>query len=161
MHAQSDVVTVVRPILNGLPNFFRQLRSQNFVRIQKKNPVVCQRKRIHGPLPLLRPATVIMKLHHLRPKSPGDLSSLVRTARVNHVNFAHPAQRFQTARQILRLIERRNNHADRQKPTPKRAQAKSGFLDDLHMKLKSKRKSLSSRSTMGYDRKDDRWKIKK
>src|SRR5271168_2088178 len=66
MHAQSDVVAGVEGIADGLPNFFSEFRSESFVSVQEKDPVICQRKRIHGPLPFLGPTTVIVELYDLR-----------------------------------------------------------------------------------------------
>src|SRR5579864_7911855 len=56
------------PLEPGIPNcllhFSSQVRSQNLVGIQQQDPIVLERKRIECPLPLLRPAAVVMELHH-------------------------------------------------------------------------------------------------
>src|SRR3981081_1245707 len=111
MHAQSDVVSIAVRILNGFPNFLREFGSKNFVCIQEKDPVICQRKRVHGPLTFLGPAAVIVKLHDFRAKGAGDMLGFVAAAGIGDVDFTGSAQRFQAARQVEFLVAYRNDHA--------------------------------------------------
>jgi hypothetical protein len=56
-------------IANCLSNLVSQGRGQNLVSIQQQDPIVLERKRIERPLPFLRPATLVVELHHFCTKS--------------------------------------------------------------------------------------------
>src|ERR1017187_1764677 len=99
-------------IANGLFNLISQVRSQNLVSIQQQDPIVLERKRIERPLPLLRPATMVVKLHHFCTKSTGYFDGGIRALRIHDIDFGKASNRFQTMRKMSRLISCRNNDGD-------------------------------------------------
>jgi hypothetical protein len=58
-------------IANSFSNLITQIRGQHLVSIQQQDPIVRERERIERPLPLLRPAAMVVKLHHFCTKSAG------------------------------------------------------------------------------------------
>ena len=131
-HAQSKIVAVVSGILYGLADFLRRFRRQYFVGIQEKNPVISERKRIHGPLTFLGPAPVVVKLHDLGVKGAGDLRRFVGAAGIDDIDFTSPAQRFQAARQVARLIANGNDHAHGQRDGAGSGLQDSRLVECLH-----------------------------
>src|ERR1700722_19467124 len=60
---------------NSLPNLIGQIRGQHLVSVQQQDPIILERKRIERPLPLLRPASMVVKLHHFCTKSTSYFNS--------------------------------------------------------------------------------------
>ena len=92
IHLQADGISVHSRVLNRTPNFFRQFRRQDFIRIEQQNPVVRERQRVHGPLPLLRPAPRIVKLDHLRTTRLSNGDRVIRALRIDDIDFAEPRE---------------------------------------------------------------------
>src|ERR1700734_4369452 len=113
--AQLDEIAINRRILNRRPNFFGEFWGKHLIGIQQKNPIVSDGKRVHGPLPLLWPSTLIMKLHDLGAVGSSDLDGIVRALRVDYVNFANSFQCLQTSRQVFPFVARCNDHANRER----------------------------------------------
>src|SRR5882672_2839362 len=65
VHLQPDVVSVDLRILDAPADFISQFRSQSFVCIHEKNPIVGERQRVHGPLAFFGPSAVVVELHNL------------------------------------------------------------------------------------------------
>src|SRR5579864_7224040 len=72
---KENLVPAEIAIANDLSNLITQIRRQNLVSVQQQDPIVLERKRIERPLPLLRPASMLVKLHHSCTKSTGDFDS--------------------------------------------------------------------------------------
>ena len=88
-HSQGNVIAVESRILNRFPDFLRKFRSQRLIGIQQQNPIIGKRQRVHRPLPLLGPAALIMKLHHLGAMSLRDLDRPVGALRIDDVDFSN------------------------------------------------------------------------
>src|SRR5579872_447371 len=80
IHAQRNVVAVAVRILNGPANLLDQFRSEGLVGINQENPVKRERERIHRPLALLGPSTLIAKLNYFSAERTGDLGSRITAA---------------------------------------------------------------------------------
>ncbi len=105
--AQQDGVSIHRWILNRYANFFREVRREHLIGIEQQNPVVSDWERVHGPLPLLRPSALIMKLDDLGSVGSRDLDCFVRALRIDDEDFANICESLQASRQILRLVAHR------------------------------------------------------
>src|SRR5271167_9529 len=68
MHAQSDVVTIVEGIGDGLRDLIRKFGRQSLVGVQEEDPFIGKWERIHGPLTFLGPTAAIVELNHFRVK---------------------------------------------------------------------------------------------
>src|SRR5205809_3766441 len=113
-HVQSDVEALIARVFDRFANFLCQSRGERLVGVQKKDPIIGNRQRIQSPLPLLRPAPVIMELHDFGPEGSGDFWRLVRAVGVDHVHFTGSTQRFQAAGKISGFVTRGNNDSHRQ-----------------------------------------------
>src|SRR5579864_151077 len=61
---EEHIVALESGIPNCLLHFSSQVGSQNLVGIQQQDPIALQRKRVKCPLPLLRPAAMVVELHY-------------------------------------------------------------------------------------------------
>src|ERR1019366_3627023 len=120
----------------GLSNLISQVRSQNLVSIQQQDPIILDRKRIESPLPFLRPAACIMKLHHLCAKRMGNLDGFVGALRINDIDFGAETGRFQTPTDMARLIPGRNDDGNRNAVWQRRLRSSSrNFCTLLHFSV--------------------------
>ena len=132
IHLQADVVTVEGGILDSPLYFPREFGREEFVGIHEKNPVIGEWKRVHGPLALLRPASLVVKLYDLGTKRAGDLHSAVGALGIDDVDFADLAQRLQTARQVVSFVAHGNDDAHREKAGQRRTPRLCDLFQFLH-----------------------------
>ena len=114
IHAEGDIVTVNAGILDCFLDFLRQFGSQRFIGIHQEDPVIGQRQRFHRPLALLGPTALVMELYDVRAVGLCDLCRRVRTLRVDDVDLAQIAERFEAARQIAGFVARGNDCSHRE-----------------------------------------------
>lgn len=115
-HSQRDVVTIPRGILYRLADFAGEFRRQGFIGINKKYPFVAEGQRVHRPLALLRPASLIVKLHHLRAVRCCDLHSRIAALGIDDVDLGRATQRLKTTRQITSLVSSSYDYGERERP---------------------------------------------
>lgn len=112
IHFERDVVSVGFGILEGAPDFGGKCGSQNLIRVEEKDPVISERQRVHGPLALLGPAALVVKLDDLCAVGFGDTGGVVGTPGVDQIDFANIFEGGKTAREVVSLIARRDDDAD-------------------------------------------------
>src|ERR1700719_1680229 len=106
----SDDIACIR---DGAGNFDRGFGRQNFVRIQNQDPLIFERQIFQGPIFLLRPLPVEMKLNNVRAKIFGNFSRTISALRINHENFVRPSHGGETSRQVFRFVLDRDDYRDR------------------------------------------------
>ena len=74
-------------IANGFPNLIGQIWGQHLVSVQQQDPIVLERERIERPLPLLRPAPMVVKLDYFCAESAGYFDGRIRALRIHYIDF--------------------------------------------------------------------------
>src|ERR1700693_2744239 len=104
IHLQGNEIAIRVRILNRLLDLVRELGRQNLIGIEKQNPVVSQGQRVHCPLALLRPASCVMELDNLRAIRLSNDGGVIRTLRIDDIDFPDGLQRLQATPKVMRLI---------------------------------------------------------
>src|SRR6202521_4195499 len=110
IHLQGNEIAICVRVLNRLLDLVREFGCQNLIGVEKQNPVVSQGQRVHCPLALLRPASRIMELDNLGAMRLSNDGGVVRTLRIDDIDFADGLQRLQATPKVMRLIADGNNY---------------------------------------------------
>ena len=129
------MVWSIRPVSANdcLMDFLLKFGRQGFVCVEQQNPIEGERQILHGPLPFLRPTTLIVELNHLCAEGTSDFSSGIGALGIDDIDLANIAQRLQTTRQIFLFIARGDDHADRQFAGRRNRVRLGDFFDFLHL----------------------------
>src|SRR6267378_5488286 len=114
IHLQGNEIAIRVRVLNRLLDLVREFGRQNLIGIEKQNPVVSEGQSIHCPLALLRPASRIMELDDLGAMRLSNGHGIIRTLRIDDIDFPDGLQRFQATPKVMRLIADGNNHGQRE-----------------------------------------------